>query len=151
MELLRSIGINTTKPVMAAEKRTFGMVTDSWLVYEYLQGENCLGKKNLYPEVVKLLKKIHDNGYLHNDPQIRNFMANENGIFVIDSNPTKPTLGALSKTFEYNYLAKSAPGIVKYFGSIKNSLLYKTTGRIDKIDRKWAGYRKKIKKAFKLR
>ncbi|MEL7002263.1 MAG: lipopolysaccharide core heptose(II) kinase RfaY [Bacteroidota bacterium] len=146
---LKELEIDTTTPIIAAEKRSFGMVVDSWLVYEYLDGKSCLDKEEYYPSVVEKLKKMHAKGILHGDAQIRNFMWISGKIYVIDSNPKSTGLFTFSKTYEFAYLRKSAPGIDKYFGSINDSFWYKWSVQYDIYDRKLARWRKRVKKAIK--
>lgn len=140
------LGLHTTKPVLAAEKRESGMVTDSWLLYEYLDGEPCLDHEEYYPLVIDELKLIHQRGYLHGDPQIRNFLYKEGKIFVIDSNPKRIGLTGFSRAYEFAYLRKSAPGIEKYFGEINNWWLYRLAFWYDIYERKFVRTRRKIKK-----
>lgn len=139
------LGLHTTQPVIAAEKRSFGMVTDSWLLYEYIDGENCLDREDLYPMVVEELKLIHSKGYLHGDPQIRNFLYKNNQIYVIDSNPKRVGIIGFSRAYEFAYLRRSAPGIEAYFGEINGWWLYKLAFKYDIYERKFVRTRRKIK------
>ncbi|MEX2335853.1 MAG: lipopolysaccharide core heptose(II) kinase RfaY [Fulvivirga sp.] len=139
------LGLPTTKPVMAAEKREYGMVIDSWLLYEYLDGEPCLEKEEYYPMVVATLKQIHAKGYLHGDPQIRNFLYKDDGIYVIDSNPKPAGLFNFAKAYEFAYLRKSAPGIENYFGKIKDWWLYRLAYYYDIYERRFVRTRRKLK------
>lgn len=150
MELLAESGIKTTKAIMAAEKRKFGMVVDSWLLYEYLDGKTCLDQPNTYPHVVDTLKKIHECGFSHGDPQIRNFVVKANDIYVIDTNPKKLGLTGFDKAYEWVYLRKSAPGIEKYFGQIQHTFWYKYSIWYDQFDRKLAALRRSLKRLFGL-
>lgn len=142
----QKLDLPTTKPVMAAERRKFGMVTDSWLLYEFLDGESCLANEKYYPMVVATLKDIHNKGYLHGDPQIRNFLFNERGINVIDSNPKTAGFLNFSKAYEFAYLRKSAPGIEEHFGSINKWWLYRLAFYYDIYERKFVRTRRKVKK-----
>lgn len=143
------LGLHTTKPVMAAEKRVSGMVTDSWLLYEYLDGKPCLDHEEYYPLVIDELKLIHKQGYLHGDPQIRNFLFKEGKIYVIDSNPKPVGLTGFSRAYEFAYLRKSAPGIEKYFGKINDWWLYRLAFKYDIYERKFVRTRRRIKKLLK--
>lgn len=147
MNKLNELNIPTTTPVMAAEKRIKGMVKDSWLMYEYLEGENCQDQSRL-SDVVKLLGKIHRQGYLHGDAQIRNFLYAKGGIAVIDANPSKPLFPAYEFADEFAYLARSAPEIEVYFKN-RNSFLYKMAKKIELQSRIIAGYKRKIKDLFR--
>lgn len=143
----RELGLCSTTPVIAAEKRTSGMVTDSWLLYEYLDGEPCLGHEDYYPLVIDELKRIHSKGYLHGDSQIRNFLYKNGKIYIIDSNPGRVT-SAFSRAYEFAYLRKSAPGIENYFGDINDWWLYKAAFYYDIYERKFVDIRRKVKKAI---
>lgn len=148
MLLYQKAAIPTTKPVMAAEKRTSGMVTDSWLLYEYLEAEPCLDREEYYPAVVATLKNIHSHGLLHGDPQVRNFMVKDDRIYVIDSNPKRAGGMGFSKAYEFAYLRRSAPGIEKFFGELNTRWLYRLACYYDTYERKFVRNRRKIKKAI---
>jgi len=76
-------GIRSVVPICALEKREFGRVTDSWLVYEYREGKPC-GPEFL-PEIVGVLHHLHSQGYRHDDPNLGNFLrADDGAIFLID-------------------------------------------------------------------
>ena len=82
MLILQEISIKTNKPLVVIEKKRMGMVIDSWYLYSYINGEDCVADD--YPKVIDTLTKIHRAGYLHGDPQIRNFIKSKTGIQVID-------------------------------------------------------------------
>jgi len=148
MERLWSKEIKTTIPLMAVEKRSTGMVTDSWLVYEYLDGITCHEQPQYYEEVINTLGQMHKKGFLHGDPQIRNFVAVDDDIYVIDSNP-KSAWSAFDRAYEWAYLRKSAPGIEKLFGNINNWWLYKVAFWYDIYERRFVKNRRKVKNAIK--
>ena len=76
-------GINSVEPLFVLEKRKLGMVTDSWLVYEFREGQPC--QADCLPEIVEVLNDIHSKGYRHDDPNLGNFMrADDGSIFLID-------------------------------------------------------------------
>ena len=148
MNTLDEIGINTTKPILAAEKRQWGMVVDSWLLYEYLEGKSCLDRPETYDRVMETLSKIHANGLIHGDPQIRNFLEKGDEIYVIDANPKKAGLTWFDYGYEWAYLRKSAPGIENKFGEILNSFWYQYAFRYDLFNQRFSRFRKKIKSVF---
>lgn len=150
MKILKENNIPTTTPILAAEKRWMGMVTKSWLLYEYLDGKPCLKREGTFSAVVKTLTMLHNKDLLHGDPQIRNFMTYKNEIYVIDSNPQKATF-TFNKAFEYAYLKRSCPEIEPYFGPVKYSAWYKLAIWYDQFDRKLAATRRKIKTALGFR
>lgn len=148
MNILTEIGVKTTKPILAVEKRAFGMVVNSWLLYEYLDGSSCLDRPETYDRVMATLKKIHNNGLIHGDPQIRNFIEKENEIYVIDANPKKAGITWFDFGYEWAYLRKSAPGIEEKFGDILDRFWYKYAFQYDLFNQRFSRFRKKIKSAF---
>lgn len=144
MALLADIGIKSTAPIIAAEKRKLGMVVDSWLIYNYLDGKSCLDQPQIYPQVIETLKSIHKKGYLHGDPQIRNFIEKENEIYVIDANPKRPGFTGFDFGYEWAYLRKSAPGIEGLFSEILESGWYKFAYYYDLYSRKFSRLKRKI-------
>jgi len=137
MDTLWSKDIKTTVPIMAAEKRLFGMVTESWLLYEYLDGQSCLDQFDYHPMVIETLKEIHKKGLLHGDSQIRNFVISHDEIYVIDSNPKPTGIFGFDRAYEWAYLRKSNPGIEKFFGDINDWWLYKLAFWYDIYERKF--------------
>ncbi|MGK7392148.1 MAG: lipopolysaccharide core heptose(II) kinase RfaY [Candidatus Cyclobacteriaceae bacterium M2_1C_046] len=149
MHKLKELQLPTAQPIMTAEKRSFGMVVDSWLVYKYVPGEHCLNKKDHYPEVIDTLQSLHGKSFLHGDPQIRNFILGEDRlIHMIDAKLKRSYFSFFSKNYEWAYLAKSAPGIENYF-SFKNNFWFKAAKKADWIFRKFVRKRRKIIKAIK--
>ncbi len=144
MELLLAKGFKTTRPLVACEYRRWGMVVDSWLLYEYLEGESCLDKPATYASVVQLLAKLHAAHIMHGDPQIRNFIRTGNDLYIIDANP-KTSRSPFERAYEYAYLKKSAPGIEQHFGEMQNKLWYKYAIQHDRFDRKLARFRRRLK------
>jgi len=143
MEKLWSKGIKTTQHVLAAEKRKNGMVVDSWLTYEYLDGESCLEQPQLFPQVVSTLTSMHNNNLLHGDPQVRNFIAADSDIYIIDSNP-KSASNSFSRAYEWAYLRRSSPDIENHFGEIQNWWLYKFARWYDITERKLKRFKRKL-------
>jgi len=109
MQRLERLGIASSRPVMALEKRRWGMVVDSWLLYEYVDGRVC--GPGEYQMVVGQLAAIHAGGLLHGDPQIRNFLFDGTAVVTIDAAPKRPLWGGISRYGEFFYLRHSAPDI----------------------------------------
>lgn len=116
--VLARTGINVAKPVMAFEKRRFGMVVESRIFYEFAKGSPCTPED--WPDVVKTLLSIHKTNRVHADANIENFIRTQSGITVLDTH-TKPALfGELSRKYDFVLLVKSCPGL-------KSCLPFKTT------------------------
>ncbi len=149
MQLLLQKGFRTTIPILACEYRKWGMVVDSWLLYAFLDGEQCLEKEETYPGVVQLLYRLHNSGLLHGDPQIRNFILKNNDLYIIDANP-KTSRSSFERAYEFAYLRKSAPGIEEHFGDMRHRLWYKYAIQHDRFDRKLARFRRRLKSLIGL-
>lgn len=146
---LWNVNIKTTIPVMAAESRTYGMVTDSWLLYKYLDGQSCLDQQQHYDAVVRTLSGMHKKGYLHGDSQIRNFLAVQDEIYVIDANPKPVGWTGFKRAFEFAYLKRSNPEIENHFGEIKDWWLYKFAESYDLNERAFSSKKRKFKQKIK--
>ena len=141
MVKLERLGIQSNRPLLAMEKRRFGMVVDSWMLYEYLPGEVC--RESNYPDVVKKLKEIHAKHILHGDAQIENFLISGNHVLTIDCNPKKALFGNISRFYEYFYLERSAPGIRAFFDLPERTLAYRIAQAYSRFYWSWRDLKKK--------
>ena len=145
LDRLKCLGIPSNLPVLAVEKRHFGMVVDSRMVYTYRDGTRC--NQEHYELVVETLTKMHAQNILHGDPQIRNFIYHAGQILTIDCNPRRRWLGKISTSYELLYLEKSAPGISKYFEQQARSFPFQIARAY--IDLYW--WWRSVKKRFRKR
>jgi ADP-heptose:LPS heptosyltransferase len=144
LEKLAKINIVSNKPLLAAEKRRFGMVVDSWIFYEFIEGREC--RQTDYRAIVEKLREIHSKNVLHGDAQINNFLMAHGEVVTIDSNPRKAILGDISRYNEYFYLQRSAPGIEKYFNLDDNTIAFRIAKTCSKIYWHWRDFKKKRRK-----
>ncbi len=138
---LAKLQIKSNKPLLAMQKRRWGMVVDSWLVYEFKSG--VPSGEAQYPDVVRKLKNFHDHNLLHGDAQIENFIVAENSIITLDAHLKTPLLGSISKFLEYLYLQKSAPGIERFFDLDTGSLAYRIAAAYSRLYWSWRAFKKK--------
>lgn len=99
MNFLNKNDIYTNLPILCCEKRKYGMVVDSFIIFEYLEGD--VVKKEDAEEVIKLIKKIHKLGYIHSDTQMKNFINKNGKICTIDAKLKKKLFGKISENLEY--------------------------------------------------
>jgi len=100
----KQLGIPSVTPLLVLEKRRYGFLIDSWIIYEYRDGLPC-GKAQL-PGVVALLKTLHQQGFRHDDPNFGNFLLSEqNELFLIDCKG-RPRLGGFTDCYDYYLLAQ---------------------------------------------
>jgi tRNA A-37 threonylcarbamoyl transferase component Bud32 len=105
METLLGLGIRTTKPIASIEKRLFGIVTEGWMVYEYLEAVPIET-----PDIKKsyaLLCSLHAAGFLHGNPQEQNFLRVGNDMATIDAKLTKTRPNSLDVWIEKIKFANS--------------------------------------------
>ncbi|MFQ3247537.1 MAG: hypothetical protein ACI9SP_004194 [Arenicella sp.] len=88
LERFHELGISSVQPLFVLEKRVLGAVVDSWLCYEYRDGTPC--NEFCVPGIIGMLRKMHLVGFRHNDPNLGNFLIDENDeMFVLDSRGRK--------------------------------------------------------------
>ncbi len=88
LERFHELGISSVQPLFALEKRILGAVVDSWICYEFREGTPC--KEASLPDIIEMLRKMHQADFRHNDPNLGNFLIDANGeMFVLDSRGRK--------------------------------------------------------------
>lgn len=109
LELMSELGMSAPKPVLAGEKRHFGMVTDSFVCYEFVVGESP--KPSASEAVMNSLRTLHGKGYLRTDAQLANFVVDENKrVVFIDFRLKRPRIFVrLQKARELDRFVRSCP------------------------------------------
>ena len=85
---LHELEISVPEPVLLAQRRRWGMIVDSFLVYRYVPGEPITAAD--IPAVDALLDRLHAYGYLRHDPGDHNYLKSGNDIVCIDVTLRKP-------------------------------------------------------------
>ncbi len=85
---LRELEIPVPEPVLLAQRRCWGMIVDSFLVYRYVPGEPITAAD--IPAVDALLERLHGHGYLRHDAVNHNYLKSGNDIVCIDVTLRKP-------------------------------------------------------------
>jgi tRNA A-37 threonylcarbamoyl transferase component Bud32 len=142
MKILNKNGIKTNKEIAAVEIRKSYLITDSYIIAEYLEGE-IIDESNL-EKAIELLKSIHKLGYLHSDPQYRNFIVNKNGIGTIDAKLKIKKFGKISENLEYRRLVVEKNSAEKF---IEKNVWYKAACFLYEVFR----FKRRIRKYFKER
>jgi len=141
---LQEIGVESNKPLVVVEKKKLGMVVDSWYLCSFVEGVAC--SQDAYQNVVETLNKIHQSGYLHGDPQIRNFLQTDTGIQVIDAKMNQ-YLSAIQCQLELVYLNNSARQTSPYID--RSSLSYKIAEFImNTIQRLFRSFKHTVRQLF---
>ena len=99
LERFHELGIPSVQPLFVLEKYTLGAVVDSWVCYEYREGVPC--DESHVSAIIEMLRKMHVMGFRHNDPNLGNFLIDDNGeMFLLDSRGRK-RLGNFSDANDY--------------------------------------------------
>lgn len=88
MEKLKELGLNGPLPILAAERRRGGVVTDSFYVYSFVQGREGVWED--LPVIVDTLIPLYQQGFRRNDPRVANHIINEQGVYLIDFRVDSP-------------------------------------------------------------
>ncbi|MDR1831424.1 MAG: lipopolysaccharide biosynthesis protein [Fusobacteriaceae bacterium] len=106
---IKDLGFLCATPLAAAEKRRGPFVTDSFFLYSWIEGRQATAGEA--QDIAKILRKIHDLGYLHGDSQLENFVVNESeqnkSIFLIDTRFRRNIYGKFGAAYEILYLKDS--------------------------------------------
>jgi len=139
-EKIHRAGLLTYKPILAFEKRKYGVVVDSYFICEYLLGET--GSIKHLKAIKNELDKIHRLGYLHGDSQLVNFIVENKHVYIIDSKFSKNKYGKFGARYEYIYLEESCPREIDYE---KKDIYYKGAKFLNNFLHILGKVRKKLK------
>ncbi|MGL6098894.1 MAG: lipopolysaccharide core heptose(II) kinase RfaY, partial [Fusobacteriaceae bacterium] len=113
---------------LAIEKRKYGLIEESYVLTEYIDGK--IIKKftdfsdNEKKELVKTLEKIHQSEIYHGDANHGNFVFTNNGIRVIDTLGKKESWSNYKRNYDFITLDDCIKDIEKFHEYKKNELSY---------------------------
>ena len=90
MVLLQQMGIVVPDPILVAERRCCGILTDSFILYVYADGEPVTAADA--PAIDPILAHLHKLGYLRHDASTHNFLRHKERIIMIDTTLHRPWL-----------------------------------------------------------
>lgn len=145
---INELGLNAPGPILAVQKRKFGMVVDSFYAYKFVEGREATDD-NL-PEVLKSLQILYSKGYIRSDPKLTNFLNKDDQVYFIDFRLKRPAV--FKKLFIMINLCKFLQAEQKTIGLIddklKNSILFKTAFFLNDIKSTYKKTRRNIKSKF---
>jgi heptose II phosphotransferase len=125
MQELDALGVLGPRPMLAAEKRRFGVVTDTFYVYSLVKGRQASPRD--LPIIIKALAPIYQQGYCRSDPRVANHIVDGECIYLIDFRITKPWFfGRLRCAMEVCQLAgefSRALEVGQYYGYGRSTLI----------------------------
>jgi hypothetical protein len=102
---LRRAGVPVPRPLLALERRRGGMVRESWLLYEFAPGRHCTEAE--FPQIIGALRRLHALGWVHGDPQWRNFVSDGERVCLLDATPIRTPFGRVSQAYDFVLLCNS--------------------------------------------
>ena len=145
---LRQLNLNAPLPILAAQKKRWAMVVDSFLIYEYVDGGVC--QEQHLPALVRFIQTMHAANLVHGDAHTMNFIAVGEQIWTLDVKAIH-TRSHLRKLLDYVQLTYNSQTIEHYFGGLQNSRAYRWLKCADQIKDKLALGKKCLKQKLGLR
>lgn len=107
---LERLGLATPRPVLCVERRRWGMLVESWLLYEFAPGEAIAEAQ--WPAVVEALKGLHQAGLRHGDPHLANWLSRGGGgVLMLDPGPRPLRPACADAEFDFILLRNCQPAI----------------------------------------
>lgn len=113
MTRLRLAGAPVPAPVFAIERRRGGFVVESWHASEYVDGVTCTCSDA--PRVAGALRRLHDCGWVHRDPHVKNFVRDGDSIRIIDWVKAQPWHSTYARRYDLVLLDKCCPGAAMFY------------------------------------
>lgn len=147
---LHEAGLPVPEPVFAIEQARAGFVVASWHAYRYVDGEPCSCADA--DGIAKALKAVHDQGWVHRDPHVRNFLKDGSRISIIDWARARPWRSAYAQRYDVVLLDKSCPGAcLRYPGLPAADPLYRLAQRHNAWVVGWRRVKRRMRAATGIR
>lgn len=117
------------RPLLAINRRKYGMIDFSFLVLEKVEGDSNVDKVAL----IELIKKIHGNKIYHGDFNPSNFIFTKNGIKIIDTQGKKMSFGNYRAHYDILTMKMDTYPDLKY--PYKKNLFYYIALAVKKMKR----------------
>lgn len=115
-DTLIKLNLNAPKPLIIGVERRFGMVNQSFIIYEKVEGTKSKTLADL-AKTCAALTSIHDAGYIRDDVHLDNFLIEPNGtVCIIDYKLRKPWVFPSGQmALEKDRLIREAPETAQFF------------------------------------
>jgi tRNA A-37 threonylcarbamoyl transferase component Bud32 len=150
MSRLRDAGLPVPEPVLALERTRWGFVVASWHAYRYLDGQECTCADAAL--IARALKQLHEHGWVHRDPHVRNFLRNGDRASIIDCAKARPWRSTYARRYDLVLLNKCCPGArVSYPGFSPSDPLYHLAQLHNNWIVRWRGVKRAVRGWFGVR
>ncbi|MBM3285894.1 MAG: hypothetical protein FJY88_00870 [Candidatus Eisenbacteria bacterium] len=140
---VRSDGIPVPEYICSLERRSLGMIVDSWMFYLFVPGVPC--GSDQYGLVVESLASLHRAGWVHGDPHIANFLRVGDGVQILDCRPRPARFGSLSECYDFVRLVNSEPDLAPHLGSRARTLPYRVARAYDRAIHGWRDVKREVR------
>jgi tRNA A-37 threonylcarbamoyl transferase component Bud32 len=140
---LCSLGLPVPEPVLVLEKKVGGFVVASWSLYRYLEGRQC--DRTQAHLIAKILKEIHQKGWVHRDPHVKNFLLNREQIYIIDCAKARPWRSRYAQMYDVVLLNNCCPGSLKYYGISESYWVYRLAKFHNNMIKLWRRIKRQIR------
>ncbi len=140
---VRRKAIPVPEYICALERRSRGMIVDSWMFYFFVEATAC--GRDQYPLVVQTLQLLHQIGWVHGDPHIANFLGNDLGVHLIDCRPRPARFGRWSECYDFVLLVNSRPELARHLGSISGTCAYRLAAAYDRLIHGWRDVKHEVR------
>ncbi|MGL4671549.1 MAG: lipopolysaccharide core heptose(II) kinase RfaY [Cetobacterium sp.] len=142
IDFLRKNGLEELYiPYLAIEKRKNGMIEESYIVTEFIEGKvikNYIDFKLFEKEViVRALEKVHKKGIYHGDANHGNFIFTDFGLRIIDTTGKKECFSNYKKNYDFITLDDCIKDVERFHEYKKYELSYWFALGIKKFKKKF--------------
>lgn len=128
-------------PYLAIEKRRNGMIEESYIVTEFIEGKVIrdyldfrLSEKEI---IVRGLEKVHQKGIYHGDANHGNFIFTDFGLRIIDTTGKKEYFSNYKKNYDFITLDDCINDVTRFHKYKKYELSYWLALGIKKFKKKF--------------
>jgi heptose II phosphotransferase len=146
---LHRTGILGPRPILIAEKKHFGIIVDSFLIYEFLEGETCTSKDA--EAIAKSVLILHDLSLMRRDIHLGNFLiVNKDQIGMIDFRLSQPKIfRQIQLDIELNQMLHAIPETLPFIPQKRlDNYIFRIANYLYKINFLARNARRSIKKFF---
>ncbi len=120
---LSEAGILTPRPTLLMQRTRRGMVLESWLVYQFLEGQSLTADD--VGDMVSFVKRMHQAGWVHRDPHPSNFIRTSQGVATIDPIKARHRPIPYLKAYDLVLMTRDMPSAPELYGRNRLGFWYK--------------------------
>jgi hypothetical protein len=140
---MEAIGFPVAYSALLMERRSLGMVVESWLVYRYLEGEVASVEDG--HKVIALLEILHRAGWRHRDPHIANWIRQADGsLAALDMNPRRRRFFMPDAAYDFVLLRNCLPALQASLPLV-GSLSWQLAEFRNSIVQKWRQFKRRLR------